>query len=188
MVYTFRWLGVQIFKLCQASFWLVQKMLRAVSCGRIHVTNFKTLSSTKALQKLCKSSASSSASSSAKALQKLCTKLRTKFCKSSTKGFAAPLPTRCTGHVVDGVCSAQGVPRGSPPWSSAQSPIRSSKALLTRSANILGRFCNRPYNDQSPYNCLYKRLYERLYKRLHDRPYKRPYNQLINRSNAHTID
>ena len=134
--------------------------------------------------KLCKSSASSSA----KALQKLCTKLRTKLCKSSTKGFAAPLSTQCTGHAVDGVCSAQGGPRGSPPWSSAQSsaqssarsftwsPIRSSKALLTCSANILGRFCNRPYNNQLPYNRLYKRLYERLYKYLHNRPYKRLYN------------
>ena len=135
------------FKPRQASFWLVGKKVRAVSCGKIHVTNFKTLSSTKALQ--------SSASSSAKALQKLCTKLRTKLCKSSTKGFAAPLSTQCAGHAVDGVCSAQGGPRGSPPWSSAQSsarsftwsPIRSSKALLTCSANILGRFCNWLYNN-----------------------------------------
>ena len=71
------------------------KKVRAVSCGRIHVTNFKILSSTKAQQKLC-------------------TNLRTKLCKSSTKGFAAPLPTQCTGHAVDGVCSAQGGPRGSP--------------------------------------------------------------------------
>ena len=141
------------------------------------MTNFKILSSTKAQQKLC---------------TKLHTKLYKSSTKSSTKSFATPLPTQCTGHAMDGVCSAQGGPRGSPPQSSArsftQSPIRSSKALLTRSVNILGRFCNRPYNDQSPYNRLYKRLHERLYKRLHDRPYERPYNQLINQSNAHTID
>ena len=31
-----------------------------------------------------------------------------------TKGFAAPLPTQCTGHAVDGVCSTQGSPRGLP--------------------------------------------------------------------------
>jgi hypothetical protein len=130
----------------------------------LHVTNFKTSSSTKALQNLC-------------------TKLRTKLCKgftkSSTKGFVAPLPTQCTGHAVNGARSAQGGPRESPPWSFALSPIRSYKALLTRSTNILGRFCNRSYNrlyDQSPYNCLYERLYERL----HDRPYERPYNRSIN--------
>jgi hypothetical protein len=49
-----------------ASDWL-EKNLRAVGYSRIHVTNFKTLSLTKALQKL--------ASSSTKALQKLCIKL-----------------------------------------------------------------------------------------------------------------
>jgi hypothetical protein len=53
-------------------------------------------SSTKALPKLYQSST--------KALQKLCMKLR----KSSTKGFAAPLPTQCTGHPVNGAHSAQG--------------------------------------------------------------------------------
>ena len=88
-----------------ASDWLETKP-RAASYGRIHVTKFKILSSTKALQ--------SSASSSAKAQQKLCTNLRTKLCKSSTKGFTAPLPTQCTSHAVDGACSAQGGPRGSP--------------------------------------------------------------------------
>jgi hypothetical protein len=45
----------------------------------------------------------------------LCTKLGTKLCKSSTKGFAAPLSTQCTGYTVNGVRSAQGGPRGSPP-------------------------------------------------------------------------
>jgi len=43
-------------------------------------------------------------------LQKLCTKLR----KSSTKGFAAPLPTQYTGYAMNGVCSAQGGLRSLP--------------------------------------------------------------------------
>ena len=41
--------------------------------------------------------------SSAKALHEAPQKLY----QSSTKGFAAPLPTQCTGHAVNGVRSAQ---------------------------------------------------------------------------------
>jgi len=37
-----------------------------------------------------------------------------KLCKSSTKGFAAPLPTQYTGHAVNGASSVQGGPRGLP--------------------------------------------------------------------------
>ena len=48
--------------------------------------------------------------SSAKALHEASQKLY----QSSTKGFAAPLPTQCTGHAVNGVRSAQGVPRDLP--------------------------------------------------------------------------
>ena len=54
-----------------ASDWLETKP-RAVSCGRIYVTNFKTSSSTKALQKLC-------------------IKLYIKLYKSSTKALSKAL-------------------------------------------------------------------------------------------------
>jgi hypothetical protein len=97
----------------------------------------------------------------AKAPHEALQKLYSKLCKSSTRR------------------SAQSSAR------SSRSPIWSSKALLTRSTNILGRFYNRPYNrpyDQSSYD----RLYKQLYKRLYDRPYEHPYNQSINRSIAYT--
>ena len=153
-----------------------------VTFGRIHMTNFKTLSSTKALQKLCAELYQSPAKALHEAPYKAPQKLHQRLCSTSAHPVYWPrgkLSTQCAG----------GSKRASP-WSSArssarsftQSPIRSSKALLTRSTNILGRFCNRPYNrpyNQSPYNRLYERLYERLYKRLHDRPYKRPYNRSI---------
>ena len=82
MVYTFRCSNFQTSPSLLLIGW--KKKSRAVSCGKIHVTNFKTLSSTKALQssaklckalhqalpKPCKSSARSSVRSSVKALPK----------------------------------------------------------------------------------------------------------------------
>ena len=111
--------------------------------------------------------------SSAKALQKLYQRL----CSISAHPVYWPRnewSTQCAGGSkgVSTLSSARSSAR-----SFTRSPIRSSKALLTRSTNILGRFCNWLYNhlyDQSPCN----RLYERLCKR----PYKRPYDQSINRS------
>ena len=130
------------------------------------------LSSTKALQKLCKSSAPSSVRSFAKALPKALPRL----CSTSARPVYWPRSewsTQCAGVSPLKLCSKLSA------RSFTRSPIQSSKALLTRSTNILGRLYNRPYNrpyDQSPYNCLYERLYERLYKCLHDRPYERPYD------------
>ena len=71
-VYTY---GSQISNFAKPTSNWFKKKLRAVSRGSIHVTNFKILSSSKALQKFCENSALSST----KALQKLCTKLRTKL-------------------------------------------------------------------------------------------------------------
>jgi len=63
--------------------WL-EKNLRAVSCGRIHVTNIKILSSTTALQKLCTklyySPAKALHKALCKALQKLYQKLYQRLC------------------------------------------------------------------------------------------------------------
>jgi hypothetical protein len=70
-----------------ASDWL-DKKARAVSCGRIHVTNFKTPSSTKALQKLCtklyQSPAEALHEAPYEALQKLYQRLYQRLCNTST--------------------------------------------------------------------------------------------------------
>ena len=57
-----------------------------------------------------------------------------------------------------------------------RSLIRSSKALLIRSTDILERFYNRPY--ERPYKRPYKRLYNCLYNQLTNRLIKRPYDRL----------
>ena len=119
------------------------------------VTSSASAQSYRALQELCGTKvrerpARSFAQNSTKALQKLCTKLRTKLCKSSTRSSTKALQklwTKLRSKLCSKLCLK---------------PIQSSKALLTRSTNILGRFYNRPYKR------LYKRPYNRLYKRLYN--------------------
>ena len=64
-----------------------KKKLRAVSRGRIHVTNFKIISSSKALQKFCENSAPSSTKAlheaPYEALKKLYQKLYQRLCSTS---------------------------------------------------------------------------------------------------------
>ena len=156
-------MSLQLIARANTCMWLCIRL-----CTKLYRSSTEALSklyrsSIEALPKLCKSSA--------KALQKLCTNLHTKLCKSSTKhstkASARALPTRWIEHAV-----RRGGPRGSPPWAqrstwnSSWSLIRSSRALLTRSTDILGRL----------YNYLHKWLYKRLYKHLHNRLYKCPYN------------
>ena len=101
MVYIFGFKISNFAKL--ASDWL-KKNLRAVSCGRIHVTNIKILSSTKALQKLCselyRSPAKALHKAPYEALQKLYQKLYQRLC--STSAYLVYWPrsewsTQCAG-------------------------------------------------------------------------------------------
>ena len=169
-----------------ASNWLETKP-RAVSYGRIHVTNFKTTSSTKALRKLCtklyQSPAKAPHEAPYKALLKLYQKLYQRLCSTSAH------PVYWSRGEWSTQCAAGS--KGVSPlklWSKlCLRPYTELQSSTNTSTNILGRFRNRPYNrpyDQLPYNRLYERLYERLYKRLHDRPYE-PHT--INQLNAHTI-
>ena len=89
--------------------WL-EKNLRAVSTCRIHVTNFKTLSLTKGVQKLCvelyQSPAKALHEAPYEALQKLHQKLYQRLYSTSTHPVYWPRSKWS---------SAQGGPRGSPP-------------------------------------------------------------------------
>jgi hypothetical protein len=86
-----------------ASNWL-EKNLRAVSYGRIHVTNFKTSSSNEALGKHCTELYQSPTKvlheAPYKALQKLYQKLYRRLCSTSTHPVYWPLSewsTQCAG-------------------------------------------------------------------------------------------
>jgi hypothetical protein len=70
--------------------WL-EKNLRAVSYGRIHVTNFKTLSSTKALEKLCTELYQSPAKALHEAPYKALQKLYQRLCSTSAHPVYWPL-------------------------------------------------------------------------------------------------